>query len=91
MLDKNDNPKRPKRKTFRGVVLSDKMDKTRVVSIQRTARHPFYEKVFRKNAKFYAHDEGNESHAGDIVEIISTRPLSKLKRWRVSRVVSKAR
>ncbi|MBI4656365.1 MAG: 30S ribosomal protein S17, partial [Elusimicrobia bacterium] len=43
MLDKNDNPKRPKRKTFRGVVLSDKMDKTRVVSIQRTARHPFYE------------------------------------------------
>ena len=81
---------RPKRKSFQGIVISDKMAKTRVVSVKRTVKDLFYKKVMRKKSCFYAHDEGNESHAGDIVEIISTRPLSRLKRWRVARVVSKA-
>ena len=82
---------RPQRKTFQGLVVSDKMDKTRVVSVERVYRHPLYEKVLRSSSRFYAHDEGNESHAGDTVEITSTRPLSKLKRWRVARIVSRAR
>ena len=80
---------RKKRKLFRGVVISDKMAKTRIVSVERTVKDLFYEKVMRKKSRFYAHDEGNESHTGDTVEIISTRPISRLKRWRVARVVSK--
>lgn len=81
---------RLKRKSFQGIVISDKMAKTRVVSVERTVRDFFYKKVMRKKSRFYAHDEGNESHAGDTVEIVSTRPISRLKRWRVARVVSKA-
>ena len=78
---------RNKRKRIEGVVVSDRMDKTRVVTVERTVRHPFYEKIMRKNGKFYVHDEANESREGDLVEIMSTRPLSKLKRWRLVRVV----
>ncbi|MBU2573984.1 MAG: 30S ribosomal protein S17 [Elusimicrobia bacterium] len=79
------------RKVFRGVVVSDKMNKTRVVSVERTTRHRGYAKILKKNEKFYAHDEANESRAGDTVELMSTRPLSSLKRWRISRIVEKAR
>jgi len=79
------------RKSFEAVVVSEKMDKTRVVEVERTTSHPKYGKVMRKVSRFYAHDEGNESHSGDTVEIVSTRPLSKLKRWRVSRVIARAR
>ncbi len=79
------------RKVFRGVVVSDKMNKTRVVSVERTTRHSAYSKTLRSNEKFYAHDEANESKAGDTVEIMNTRPLSTLKRWRVSRIIEKAR
>ena len=83
-------PSRTARKVFRGVVVSDKMNKTRVVSVERTTHHPGYAKTMKKNEKFYAHDEANESHAGDTVELTSTRPLSSLKRWRISRIVEKA-
>lgn len=81
---------RGQRKTLEGVVVSDKMDKTRVVKITRSVLHPFYGKVMTKSKKFHAHDEGNEAREGDLVEIASTRPLSKLKRWRIVRVVKAA-
>jgi small subunit ribosomal protein S17 len=82
--------KRAGRKVMRGVVVSDKMTKTRVVSVDHVISHAVYSKTLRRNRKFYAHDEGNESKAGDLVEITSTRPLSSLKRWRISRIVEKA-
>lgn len=75
------------RRTITGVVISDKANKTRVIGVERRVKHPFYEKIMTRRSKFYAHDENNESHAGDIVEIMSTRPMSALKRWRVVRVV----
>jgi small subunit ribosomal protein S17 len=81
---------RANRKTFEGVVVSDKMDKTRTVRVTRTVRHPFYAKVMTKSSKFHVHDESNQSREGDLVEITSTRPLSKLKRWRLVRVVKAA-
>lgn len=83
--------KRGKRKVFVGTVVSDKMDKTVVVAVERLVRHPLYKKVIRKTSKFYAHDEQNECRVGDIVEIMETRPLSKLKRWRVVRIVQRAK
>lgn len=67
------------------------MDKTVVVMIERLVRHPLYKKVIRKRSKFYAHDEGNECRIGDIVEVMETRPLSKLKRWRVVRIIQRAK
>ncbi len=82
---------RGKRKVFVGVVVSDKMDKTVVVAVDRLVRHPLYKKVVRKTSKFYAHDEFNECRVGDIVEIMETRPLSKLKRWRVVRILQRAK
>ncbi len=82
---------RGKRKVFTGTVVSDKMDKTVVVAVERLVRHPLYKKVIRKTSKFYAHDEGNECRVGDIVEIMETRPLSKLKRWRVVRIIQRAK
>lgn len=81
---------RGNRKVLRGIVLSDKMQKTRVISVEHVVRHKFYDKTIRRHHKFYAHDEANESKSGDLVEITSTRPLSALKRWRVSRIVEKA-
>jgi len=82
---------RGKRKVFVGVVVSDKMDKTVVVAVDRFVRHPLYKKVIRKTSKFYAHDENNECRIGDIVEIMETRPLSKLKRWRVVRIIQRVK
>lgn len=81
---------RGQRKTLEGVVVSDKMDKTRVIRVTRSVLHPFYKKVMTKSKKFHAHDESNAAHEGDLVEIASTRPLSKLKRWRIVRVVKAA-
>jgi small subunit ribosomal protein S17 len=80
---------RNKRALLRGVVVSDKMNKTRVVRVERTFKHPLYEKVIKRYKKYYAHDELNQSKVGDVVEIMSTRPLSKLKRWRIYRIISK--
>ena len=82
---------RGRRHHFTGVVLSDKADKTRVILVESLYRHPRYDKTMRKRSKFYAHDEKNESKTGDTVEIMATRPLSKLKRWRLVRVIEKAR
>lgn len=74
-----------------GTVVSDKMDKTVVVAVERLVRHPLYKKVHRRTSKYYAHDENNTSRIGDVVEIMETRPLSKLKRWRVVRILRKAK
>ena len=73
-----------------GVVTSDKMNKTRRVEIPRLVKHPKYGKYIRRRTICYAHDEKNESRAGDTVEIMESRPLSKLKHWRVVRVVARA-
>lgn len=78
---------RPRRKLIEGVVVSDKGSKTRVVVVERRVRHAFYGKVMSRRARFYVHDEGEQSHAGDVVEIMSCRPMSRLKRWRLVRVV----
>jgi small subunit ribosomal protein S17 len=81
---------RNKRKTFEGTVISDKMNKTRTVRVGRQAPHKFYEKIIKKSSKFFVHDEENASRAGDLVEIASTRPLSKNKRWRLVRIIKSA-
>jgi small subunit ribosomal protein S17 len=81
---------RAERKVLSGVVKSDKMNKTRTVEISTTKKHAFYGKIIRTSKYYHAHDEGNESKIGDKVEITSTRPLSKLKRWRISKIVEKA-
>jgi small subunit ribosomal protein S17 len=81
---------RGRRHLFRGTVVSDKTDRMRVVQVERTMRHAVYEKVMRKRSKFYVHDERNESHTGDFIEIVGTRPLSKLKRWRLVRILKTA-
>jgi small subunit ribosomal protein S17 len=77
------------RKTREGVVVSDKMQKTRVVKIERVYRHPRYQRVVRTAKKLKAHDENNESRIGDRVLIEETRPLSKEKRWRIREIVSR--
>ncbi len=82
--------KRGVRKTREGVVVSDAMDKTRVVRVQRRVRHALYGKEMRQAAKLYVHDEKNECAKGDVVRIVETRPLSKLKRWRLLEIVKKA-
>jgi len=79
------------RKTRTGVVTSDKMDKTVVVSIKTKVRHPLYGKMVNRTRKFKAHDENNECGVGDFVEIMETRPLSKDKRWRVVQIIEKAK
>lgn len=81
---------RGSRKVREGKVISDSMEKTVIVESERSFRHPLYQKVIRTAVKFYAHDEKNECKKGDIVRIVSTRPLSKLKRWRVVEVVKKS-
>jgi len=78
------------RKTREGVVVSDAMQKTRVVKIERVYRHPRYERVIRMSKKLKAHDEANESRIGDRVLIEETRPLSKEKRWRIRKILSRA-
>jgi small subunit ribosomal protein S17 len=66
-----------------GVVVKDRMDKSIVVEVSRTVKHPFYKKYVRKRSRFMVHDEGNECHVGDKVRIVESRPLSRRKRWRV--------
>ena len=78
------------RKTKVGRVVSDKMDKTIVVSVERLARHPLYKRVIRLTTKFKAHDEENDAHTGDTVLIEESRPLSATKRWRLIEVVARA-
>ena len=76
-----------RRKIRTGIVLSDKMDKTIVVRVERITRHPLYKKTIRKHKKFKVHDENNSAKAGNTVRIIETRPLSKEKRWRLLEIV----
>ncbi len=80
----------PDKKTREGVVVSDKMTKTRVVLIERVYRHPRYERVVRRSKKLKAHDETNGSKVGDRVLIEETRPLSKGKRWRIRQVLARS-
>jgi len=79
------------RRVLRGVVVSDKMDKTIVVEVRTLRAHPTYKKRFRTTKKYYAHDEQNQCGIGDLVTISETRPFSRLKRWRLLDIVEKAR
>ena len=83
--------KRSLRKVRIGKVVSNKMQKSIVVSIERRVSHPIYKKYFRKTTQLMAHDEKNEAQIGDIVKIMETRPLSKSKRWRLVEIVEKAK
>ncbi|MEJ2613960.1 MAG: 30S ribosomal protein S17 [Ignavibacteriaceae bacterium] len=82
---------RPLRKTRIGVVVSNKMDKTISVAIERRVPHPIYKKYFKKTTKLMAHDEKSECQVGDKVKIMETRPLSSKKRWRLVEIVEKAK
>ncbi|MBO8169397.1 MAG: 30S ribosomal protein S17 [Thermoanaerobacteraceae bacterium] len=79
------------RKSRVGYVVSDKMDKTVVVSVETHMRHPLYGRTVKRSKKFKAHDEANECRVGDKVRIVETRPLSKHKRWRVAEILEKAK
>lgn len=79
------------RKTRIGLVVSDKMDKTVVVAVQRLVRHPLYGRIIKLTSKLKAHDELNECKVGDKVRLMETRPLSKDKRWRVVNIIEKAK
>ncbi len=81
---------RKPRKSLVGRVVSDKMDNTVTISIERTFQHPMYKKIVKKTSKIWAHDAENECKAGDKVRVMSTRPLSKLKRWRVVEIIERA-
>ena len=78
------------RKTMTGTVISDKMDKTIVVAVEKNVSHKVYGKTVKRTYKLKAHDEKNECHQGDKVEVMETRPLSKDKRWRVVKIIEKA-
>lgn len=82
---------RNSRKVRVGNVVSDKMDKTVVVAVERTTRHPLYGKIIRKTKKYKVHDAGNECKIGDKVRIMETRPLSKDKKWRLVEIMEKSR
>lgn len=82
--------KRGQRKVRTGTVASDRMDKTVTVAIVRTYQHPLYKKIVRSTTKVLAHDEENSCAVGDVVQVIESRPLSRRKRWRVQRILSKA-
>ncbi len=79
------------RKTRVGKVVSDKMDKTIVVAIENSVKHPLYGKIVKRTYKLKAHDENNECRVGDKVKVVETRPLSKEKRWRLAEIIEKAK
>ena len=86
----SENTERARRQTLSGRVVSDKMDKTVVVAVERTVVHGLYQRYLRRTSKFHAHDESNQCKVGDEVVIVSCRPMSRTKRWRVSEVVKRA-
>ena len=86
----SDNSEKSQRQTLQGLVVSDKMDKTVVVEVERTVMHPLYQRYMRRRKKYHAHDETNDCKVGDQVKIVSCRPLSKTKRWRIAEVVRRA-
>ena len=77
------------RKTMMGLVVSNKMDKTVVVQVERKFTHPKFKKVVKSTRRYSAHDEGNECYPGDFISILETRPLSKTKRWRLMKIIKK--
>ncbi len=79
------------RKVRVGTVISDKPDKSIVVRVERTMRHPVYKKIFSTSSKLFAHDENNEARIGDVVRVMETRPLSAKKRWRLVEIIEKAK
>jgi len=79
------------KRTLTGRVVSDKMDKTVTVMVERRVKHPLYGKVINRSKKYHAHDENNEFHEGDLVEIEESRPLARTKSWRVTKLVEKSR
>ena len=79
------------RKVRQGVVVSDKMDKTIVIAAKFKEKHPIYGKFVQKTKKYHAHDEKNEAHVGDTVQVMETRPLSRTKRWRLVQIIEKAK
>jgi small subunit ribosomal protein S17 len=91
ILENAQGANRTSRKTRIGTVVSDKMDKTVVVSIERRVQHPVYGKMVRRTKRLKAHDEKNDAKTGDTVRIMETRPLSKDKRWRLVEIVERAR
>lgn len=86
----HNDSERGTRRSMEGVVVSAKQDSTIVVQVERTTKHPLYHKIVRKRKKYHVHDGDNQAAQGDKVEIMGTRPLSKLKRWRLVRIVEKA-
>jgi small subunit ribosomal protein S17 len=86
-----DSARRGSRKVRTGVVVSEGMEKTVLVRIDRTALHSVYRKTMRRSAKLAAHDEANDAHVGDTVRVMETRPISKTKRWRVVEVLERAK
>lgn len=86
-----DSETRSRRKVRVGVVVSDARDKTITVEVPNLTAHPRYDKVVRHSSKFHVHDETNDAHVGDTVEIMETRPVSKQKRWRLIEIVERAR
>jgi small subunit ribosomal protein S17 len=91
MSEASRTTERSRRKVRTGVVVSEKMDKTVLVRIDRKVRHPLYRKTVARSNKLAAHDENNDAHVGDTVRVMETRPLSKTKRWRVVEVVQRAK
>ncbi len=90
MADSESQEPEKVRRTVRGVVVSNAMQKTIVVKVERLVAHPKYRKYVRKHSKFYAHDETERARNGDFVELLLTRPLSKKKRWLLDRVIREA-
>ena len=91
MSDEQTTAERTRRKVRTGVVVSDKMDKTVLVRVDRQMRHALYGKTVRRSSKLAAHDETNDAHVGDTVRVVETRPLSKTKRWRLAEVLEVAK
>lgn len=83
--------KAPRRKIMKGTVVSNKMDQTIVVAVNRRKKHPLYSKIIRLTKKYMAHDPKEEAGIGDFVQIEETRPISKMKRWRLVKILEKAR
>ena len=91
MADEPAQTDRSRRKVRTGVVVSDKMDKTVLVRVDRSYRHALYRKIVSRSSKLAAHDEENQAHVGDTVRVMETRPLSKTKRWRLVDIVERAK
>jgi len=87
----SETTERNARKERRGVVVSDTQDKTIIVTVERRTTHPLYGKTVKRNKRYHVHDENNEAGVGDTVLIAETRPMSKLKRWRLASIVERAK